>query len=144
MYQQADTTSYPSLWLVRRIMLPLMLGASIGALPLSATAQTTPTSSNQAAMSSGAMSGNMSMDMRGYMMNMRNHMDAMKSSGDIDYDFAAMMRIHHQGAVDMAEMELKKGKDPKMQQMAKDIIAAQNKEIAEFDQWLAQHTNQQK
>jgi len=75
-------------------------------------------------------------------MGMRKHMDAMKSSGDIDQDFAAMMRIHHQGAVDMAEMELKKGKDPQMKQMAKEIIAAQNKEIAQFDQWLAQHKKQ--
>ena len=82
------------------------------------------------------------MDMRSSMMGMRKHMDAMKSSGDIDQDFAAMMRIHHQGAVDMAEMELKKGKDPQMKQMAKGIIAAQNKEIAQFDQWLAQHKKQ--
>lgn len=44
----------------------------------------------------------------------------------------------------MAELELIKGKDPKMQQMANDIIAAQNKEIAEFYQWLAQHKKQQK
>lgn len=80
------------------------------------------------------------MDMRGSMMNMHKHMDTIKSSGGIDHDFAAMMHIHHQGAVDMAELELKKkGKDPKMQQIAKDIIAAQNKEIAEFDHWLAQH-----
>ncbi|MCI2811323.1 DUF305 domain-containing protein [Eoetvoesiella caeni] len=127
----------------RHILLPLMLGASLGATSVLASAQTT-TPSNQGSMSSGAMKGNMPMDMRGSMMNMRKQMDAMKSSGDIDHDFAAMMRIHHQGAVDMAELELKKGKDPKMQQMAKDIIAAQNKEIAQFDQWLAQHKKQQK
>lgn len=120
----------------RRVSLPLMLGVSMGAVSLLASAQTTTPPSQ------GAMSGNMPMDMRGSMMNMRNHMDAMKSSGDIDHDFAAMMRIHHQGAVDMAELELKKGKDPKMQQMAKDIIAAQNKKIAEIDQWLAQHKKQ--
>lgn len=127
----------------RRVLLPLMLGASMGTVSLFASAQTTAPS-NQASTSSEAMKGNRPMDMRGSMMNMRKHMDAMKSSGDIDYDFAAMMRIHHQGAVDMAELELKKGKDPKMQQMAKDIIAAQNKEIAEFDKWLAQHKKQQK
>lgn len=121
-----------------RGLLPLILGAGMGAVSLLASAQTT-TPPNQGSMRSGAMNSNMPMDMHGSMMNMRKHMDAMKSSGDIDHDFATMMRIHHQGAVDMAELELKKGKDPKMQQMAKDIIAAQNKEIAEFDQWLAQH-----
>ncbi len=118
----------------RRVLLPLMLGASMGTVSLLASAQTT-TPSNQTPTSSQATKGNTP-------MGMRKHMDAMKSSGDIDQDFAAMMRIHHQGAVDMAEMELKKGKDPQMKQMAKEIIAAQNKEIAQFDQWLAQHKKQ--
>ncbi len=85
------------------------------------------------------MKGNMPMDMRGSMMNMRKSMDVMKPSGDIDYDFAIMMRAHHQGAIDMAKLELKKGQDPEMKQMAKEIIAAQKKEIVTFDEWLAAH-----
>jgi len=125
----------------RRVLLPLMLGASMGPVSLLASAQTT-TPPNQTPTNSQVTKGNTPMDMRSSMMVMRKHMDAMKSSGDIDQDFAAMMRIHHQGAVDMAEMELKKGKDPQMKQMAKGIIAAQNKEIAQFDQWLAQHKKQ--
>ncbi len=67
------------------------------------------------------------------------HMDGMSMTGDTDYDFAANMRTHHQMAVDMSEAELKNGKNPEMLQMAKDIIAAQQKEIAELDQWLAAH-----
>ncbi|MBV6273762.1 DUF305 domain-containing protein [Alcaligenaceae bacterium CGII-47] len=90
-------------------------------------------------MNSEAAKSGMSTDMRGSMMEMRKSMDAMKPSGDIDYDFAAMMRVHHEGAVDMAELELKKGQDPEMKQMAKEIIAAQKKEIAKFDEWLAAH-----
>lgn len=83
-------------------------------------------------------------DMHASMMNMQQQMGSVKASGDTDYDFAVMMRIHHQGAVDMAQMELDKGKDPQLQAMAKEIIAAQNKEIAQFDQWIAQYEKQKK
>jgi uncharacterized protein (DUF305 family) len=61
----------------------------------------------------------------------------MKKSGDTDKDFAMMMKMHHQGAIDMAQMELAHGKSPAMKTMAKSIIAAQKKEIAQFDRWLA-------
>ena len=67
------------------------------------------------------------------------HMDGMSMTGDADYDFAANMRKHHQMAVDMSEAQLKKGKDADMLKMAKSIIAAQKKEIAELDRWLAAH-----
>lgn len=76
-------------------------------------------------------------DMRGSMMGMMKDMDSMKMSGDTDRDFAMMMKMHHQGAIDMAQVELKSGKDPKMKAMAKRIIEAQQKEIKELDQWLA-------
>ncbi|MDM4771390.1 DUF305 domain-containing protein [Solimonas sp. SE-A11] len=67
------------------------------------------------------------------------HMEGMSMTGDADYDFAANMRKHHQMAVEMSEAELKKGKNPEMLEMAKNIIAAQKKEIAELDRWLAAH-----
>ena len=37
----------------------------------------------------------------------------MPMSGDVDYDFAMMMRIHHQGALDMGKSELDNGKNLK-------------------------------
>lgn len=67
------------------------------------------------------------------------HMDGMSMTGDMNYDFAANMRMHHQMAVDMSEALLKNGKDPQLLQMARDIITAQKKEIAVLDQWLAAH-----
>lgn len=76
-------------------------------------------------------------DMRSSMMGTMKGMESMKMSGDTDRDFAMMMKMHHQGAIDMAQMELKSGKDPKMKAMAKRIIEAQQKEIKEFDDWLA-------
>ena len=78
-----------------------------------------------------------SADMKKSMMGGMDSMQKMPMSGDADKDFAMMMKIHHQGAVDMAEMELARGKSPVMKAMAKKIVAAQKKEIAEFDRWLA-------
>ena len=75
-------------------------------------------------------------DMHGSMMGMMKNMESMKTTGDTDRDFATMMKIHHQGAIDMAQMELQSGKNAKMRLMAKRIIKAQQKEIKEFDQWL--------
>ena len=83
----------------------------------------------------GAMGGGM--DMKPMMTDMQDKMSAMKPSGNMDVDFAMMMRVHHQSAVTMAEAELKNGKDPQMRVMAKDIIRAQKKEIAMFDKFLA-------
>jgi uncharacterized protein (DUF305 family) len=77
-------------------------------------------------------------DMRGSMMGMMKSMDAVKPTGNTDRDFAAMMKVHHEGAIDMSQMELQSGKDPKMRAMAKRIIEAQKKEIKEFEQWLGQ------
>ena len=54
---------------------------------------------------------------------------AMPSSGDPDSDFAAMMIPHHQGAVDMARIELQSGKDPMLRRLAQGIIVEQLQEI---------------
>lgn len=78
-----------------------------------------------------------SADMKMSMMGSMDSMQKMQMSGDTDKDFATMMKIHHQGALDMAQMELAHGKSPAMKAMAKNIIAAQKKEIAQFDHWLA-------
>lgn len=64
------------------------------------------------------------------------HMDGISMTGNVNYDFAANMRMHHQMAVDMSLTELKNGKNPQMIRMASDIIAAQNIEIATLDRWL--------
>lgn len=76
-------------------------------------------------------------DMKATMMMGMESMQRMQASGDVDKDFAMMMKLHHQQAVDMAEMEIAHGKSPTMKTMARQIIAAQKKEIAAFDAWLA-------
>lgn len=61
---------------------------------------------------------------------------SIKMSGNADVDFIKMMLAHHQGAVDMAEVELKYGKDPEARKLAETIIAAQQKEISQMQDWL--------
>lgn len=58
-------------------------------------------------------------------------------SGDADADFASHMLPHHRGAVDMAEIELKYGKDPEMRALAESVVAAQKAEIDRMNAWLA-------
>jgi uncharacterized protein (DUF305 family) len=53
-----------------------------------------------------------------------------KSSGDIDRDFAAMMIAHHQGAIDMAQAQLRYGKNEQLRRIAQEIIIDQMQEIA--------------
>ena len=65
--------------------------------------------------------------------NMHTSMD-IKFTGDADKDFLAAMIPHHQGAVDMAEVVLQHGKNPKIRQLAQEIITMQKKEIAEMKQ----------
>jgi uncharacterized protein (DUF305 family) len=60
-------------------------------------------------------------------------------SGDTDKDFVAHKIPHHRGAIDMAKVELKYGKDPDMKRLAKSLIKAQNEKIAYTKKWQAKH-----
>lgn len=60
---------------------------------------------------------------------MHRDMEAVSATGDVDYDFAAMMIPHHQGAIDMARAVLLEGKDPVLRRLAQQIITEQQTEI---------------
>ncbi len=115
------------------------LKVSLAVLALSG-ALLQPVAFAQAAAPTTAASGMQGgMDMKAMMKDMNDKMSSMPMSGDQDVDFAMMMRIHHQGAIDMAQAELKGGKDPQMRKMATNVIKAQKREIAQLDKFLAKH-----
>lgn len=62
------------------------------------------------------------------MTTMMDKMSNMKMTGDPDIDFAAMMVEHHQGAIDMSEIEIKSGADSKLKAMAQEGINKQKEE----------------
>jgi hypothetical protein len=53
-----------------------------------------------------------------------------KPSGGADVAFVAMMVPHHQGAIDMAQTELRYGRNEQLRRMAQEIIVTQQQEIA--------------
>ncbi len=77
-----------------------------------------------------------SMQMMKSMDDMMKQMNSMQMTHDYDYDFATMMRMHHQGAIEMAQEEIASGKDEKIKAMAHQIIADQKAEQEQLKTFL--------
>jgi uncharacterized protein (DUF305 family) len=111
--------------------LSLILAAAIvAALPLATIAQD-PHAAHGSADPSGAVVDAFRQANDKMMQDMM-----VEPTGDADLDFVRMMIPHHQGAIDMAKIELEYGKDPLLREMAQQIIDAQEAEIAAFRKWL--------
>jgi len=52
-----------------------------------------------------------------------------KPTGDVDRDFVAMMVAHHQGAINMAQAELRYGHNVRLRHIAQEIVVTQQQEI---------------
>jgi uncharacterized protein (DUF305 family) len=60
-------------------------------------------------------------------------------TGNADHDFVTGMLPHHQGAIDMARVELRYGRNPAMRRLAHEIIASQTQEERLMRVWLGRH-----
>ena len=112
--------------MIRTILFVTLLlgGSALAQMPMASAAPGTDTpaaAANKAAM-----------------QRMMTAMDA-PATGNADHDFVIGMLPHHQGAIDMARVELRYGHDPALRKLARDIIASQAKEETFMQRWLAQH-----
>jgi uncharacterized protein (DUF305 family) len=78
------------------------------------------------------------------MARMHAAMDRAPQTGDSDGDFALMMIPHHQGAIDMAKVELLYGKNPVMRRLAQEIIADQQSEIEVMRLYLSKNSGNER
>ena len=111
------------------------------ALTQESCAQETPAqeSHDNSAMDHGAMQG-ATKEYQDAMTAMDRAMRGMAMTGKPGADFAAMMIPHHEAAIAMANSYLKSGdNDPELAKMAREIVAAQEREIAVLRAWLAKN-----
>ncbi len=77
-----------------------------------------------------------SLDMSHEMMGMDMDAGTLKQADPFGRAFLEMMIPHHEGAVEMAKVELGKGEDPELREIAQEIIDAQEREIREMREQL--------
>ena len=63
---------------------------------------------------------------------------SVKPSGNVDEDFVAIMVPHHQGAIDMAQAELRYGHNEQLRRIAQEIVVEQQQEIVAMHLALGQ------
>ncbi|MGO7632689.1 CopM family metallochaperone [Rhizobium leguminosarum] len=128
--------------------------ALLSLVPLAASAQemTYPEKCKTAGMDMSKMGMSMDGDMKMGDMPMGDYqkasMEGMKSmhgnmmqgmmQKDADVAFVCGMIAHHMGAISMSEAELKYGDNKEAMAMARKVIDAQKKEIAQMTKWVNQ------
>lgn len=118
-------------------LLGLSIGAVVAISGLTACSNSTQTStSNQSPAATGSPTAGMSgMDHSSMKGGMMMNMDLGPADKNFDLRFMDAMTPHHQGAVKMAQEALQKSKRPEIKKLAQSIIADQDKEIAQMQQW---------
>jgi uncharacterized protein (DUF305 family) len=62
--------------------------------------------------------------------------DSMAHSGNADRDFVKMIIPHQQGAIDMANVQLRYGRDPELKALAQKVVSTGQAQMAEMNAWL--------
>ena len=114
----------------------------LAGLALPWAAATALADDSMAGMKMDSPSQGLSPASQAYMSSMKDMHEKMAEgvkAQDPDVAFAQGMIPHHEGAIAMAETELKYGKDPHMRQLAENIVKAQKAEIQTMRDWLKAH-----
>lgn len=71
---------------------------------------------------------------------MSSAIDNVDTTNDPDQDFALKMKVHHRGAIDLANIEILRGDDEDVLEIADSIIEAHTLEITKLDSFLNAHS----
>jgi uncharacterized protein (DUF305 family) len=128
---------------VKTDMFKIFMAACLLAIPASAQSRNAPMAGMRMNGSPAATppAPGSSPSSAAYRAAMETMMKSMETpyTGNADHDFVTGMLPHHQGAVDMAKIELQYGRDPALKALARDVIASQSKEQVFMRSWLARH-----
>jgi len=117
-----------------------VIGLLLGVTITWATATTAVNGNNTGIMNMMGMRTNSQGVMNNDDMNMGQMMNGLqgKTGDDFDKTFLSEMIMHHQGAINMANLAKANAKHDEIKNMANDIVTAQTKEINQMKTWQDQ------
>ncbi|WP_276133079.1 DUF305 domain-containing protein [Polluticoccus soli] len=126
---------------MKKTILPILLCLLLAACSdnSSRTEETSTTTDTLVAQSAQTAPTDIPGAMKSSMDKMTSELKSYQPSGDPDHDFASIMRIHHQGAVEMMQAYLPGAKDEMLKTMTQNGISKQQSEIGELGTFLNGH-----
>ncbi len=122
--------------LIIGLVVGLGLGGGFGFWVGDKNIKTNDLTSGMHEMSDGSMMAGEAevMDMSDMMASMNKNLEG-KTGDEFDKSFISEMILHHEGAVEMAELALTNAGHQEIKDLAQAIISAQNKEISDMKAW---------
>jgi uncharacterized protein (DUF305 family) len=78
-------------------------------------------------------------DMKTPVQTMMEKVKTIRMTGDFDRDFANVMLLNHQEAVDISKMAVTSAKDPEIKEMAQRMVTDHESEIEDLKKFVAEH-----